>query len=135
MPKERFVSFPGCERDTDRTLVTAWAGWNHLEMARAVAGYYVRMQEQEGWPAGRLVPLLAGLLELLPWVKQWHNLVDPAFGVGMGDYYGGFVQEEARRLGLTLDAIRSWKPEAAPGRRRRRVSGESKDEAEGAVES
>ena len=133
--KERFVSFPGCERDTDQTPLIAWAGWNHLEVARAVAGYYVRMQEQEGWPAERLVPLLAGLLELLPWVKQWHNLVDPAFGVGMGDYYAGFVDEEARRLGLTLDAIRSWRPEATPGRRRRRVSDASQDDDEGAVES
>ena len=57
------------------------------------------MQEQEGWSAERLTPLLAGLLELVPWLRQWHNALDPAYGQGLGDYFAGFVDEEARRAG------------------------------------
>jgi hypothetical protein len=72
--KERFVSIPGCERLADPTPVVAWAGWDDLQQAQALAAYYVRMQEQEAWPLDRLVPLLAGLLELVPWLKQWHWL-------------------------------------------------------------
>ena len=55
VPKERFVSLPACERDADPSLVVAWAGWNALEQSRAVAGYFSRMREQEGWTAGRQV--------------------------------------------------------------------------------
>ena len=45
------------------------------------------MREQEGWTAERLAPLLAALLELLPWVHQHHNASHPEFGIGMGDYF------------------------------------------------
>ena len=36
-----------------------------------------------GWPPERLQPLLAGLLELVPWLEQWHNELDPAYGERM----------------------------------------------------
>jgi hypothetical protein len=110
VPKERFIAYPGCERAADTTLVVGWAGWDHLQQAQALAGYYVAMRETEGWTIERLAPLLAGLLELVPWLRQWHNEIDPGHGVRMGDYYAGFVEEETRALGLTLDALRTWAP-------------------------
>jgi hypothetical protein len=110
VPKERFVLYPGAERTADPTPVLGWAGWNHLEQAQALAAHYVEMQEQEGWPAERLAPLLAGLQELAPWLQQWHNDLDPTHQVRMGDYYAGFVESEARTLGLTLDQLRAWAP-------------------------
>ena len=121
VPKERFVSYPHAERDSDETMVIGWAGWDHLQQAKAVAAYYVRMKEQEGWAPERLNTLLAGLLELTPWLKQWHNDLDPAYGIGMGDYFSGFVDEEARALGSTLDDIRAWQPPVRNTRRRKRV--------------
>ena len=117
--KERFISYPFCERDTDPTFVIAWAGWDHLQQARALATYYVQMKESEGWTRERLTPLLAGLLELLPWLKQWHNELDAQYGQGMGDYFEGFVDEESRALGITHDAIRAWSPLGRPVRARR----------------
>jgi len=120
VPKERWVSYPGCERGSDGSLVIAWAGWNHLQQATAVAGYYMDMKDSEGWEPARLQPLLASLLELVPWLEQWHNELDPVFGERMGDYYRGFVTEEARGLGFTLDDLRAWRPAAAPVRRGRR---------------
>jgi uncharacterized protein DUF7008/Eco57I restriction-modification methylase len=120
VPKERFVLYLGAERDADRTPVLSWAGWNVREQAQALAAYFIDMKESEAWPAGRLEPLLAGLVELLPWLKQWHNDVDRETGVRMGDYYTQFVDEEARVLGLTADALRTWAPEATATRRRQR---------------
>ena len=75
-------------------------------------GVYAGRQrrEQDGWPAARLLPLLAALRELLPWVRQRHDAPDPDYGVGMGDYFAGFLDEEARALGLSDDAIRGWAP-------------------------
>src|SRR5262249_27008107 len=60
----------------------------------------------------RLVPLLACLAELLPWLKQWHDEVDAGFGYRMGDYYEGFVQDEARQMGRTIEELRNWQPPA-----------------------
>lgn len=122
VPKERWVSYPGCERGADGSLPIAWAGWDPLQQATALAAYYLDMKDSEGWPTERLLPLLAGLLELLPWLRQWHNALDPNFGERMGDYYDGFVRDEAKALGVTLDTLRAWKPAVTGARRGRRRS-------------
>ena len=122
VPKERWVSFPHCE-GPDGTLVIAWAGYDHLQLARAISAYYVDIQERLGGRDDpRLVPLLACLLELLPWLKQWHNDVDPEFGMHMGDYFEGFIQEEARQMGKTLDQITAWEPPKKTTRRRSKAT-------------
>jgi hypothetical protein len=120
VPKERWISFPGCERGADGSLVIAWAGWNHLQQATAIASYYFDMKESEGWEPARLQPLLASLLELLPWLQQWHNEPDPVHRDRMGDYYRDFVSDEARALGFTLDDLRAWKPAVVAAKRGRR---------------
>ncbi|HRF73984.1 MAG TPA: BREX-2 system adenine-specific DNA-methyltransferase PglX, partial [Accumulibacter sp.] len=112
VPKERWISYPGCERGADGSLVIAWAGWDHLQQATALATYFIDMKEREGWSRERLQPLLAGLLELLPWLRQWHNDMNPDFGARMGDYYESFVTDEVRALQFTLDDLRAWKPAA-----------------------
>ena len=78
------------------------------------------MKDSEGWPPERLQPLLAGLLELVPWLEQWHNEVDPVYGERMGHYYKGFVTEEARAQGFTLDDLKAWKPAVVAATRGRR---------------
>ncbi|MBF0098797.1 MAG: hypothetical protein HQM04_17545 [Magnetococcales bacterium] len=110
LKEERFILYPHCQRANDATPVIAWAGWNHLQQAQALAGFFLAMRDQEGWPAERLVPLLGGLLELLPWLQQWHNELDPGFGIGMGDYFAGFVAEELRNLGWSEPEVRAWTP-------------------------
>ncbi|KAA0570336.1 BREX-2 system adenine-specific DNA-methyltransferase PglX [Azospirillum sp. Sh1] len=121
VPKERFVSYPFAERDADGSLMVAWAGYDHLQQATALAAHYLAMKENEGWNAERLIPLLAGVQELVPWLLQWHNDYNPDFGVGLGSYYRDFVADEARALGLTIDDLRSWTPPArAIARRGRR---------------
>lgn len=116
VPKERFIHYPGAEREADPSLVLGWAGWNHLQRAQALATYLLERKEGDGWDRERLHPLLAGLAELLPWLKQWHNEVDPESGERLGDYYESFLREEARSLGLTLEAVRSWRPAETAGR-------------------
>ena len=120
IPKERWISYPGCERGADASLPIVWAGCNHLQQATALAAYYLEMKESEGWEPVRLQPLLAGLLELVPWLEQWHNEIDPAYGERMGTYYRGFVNEEARALGFTLDDLRAWKPVVTAAKRGRK---------------
>ncbi|WP_428394434.1 BREX-2 system adenine-specific DNA-methyltransferase PglX [Lichenicoccus sp.] len=118
VPKERFVSFPHCARDADPSLPILWAGHDHLARARALASLYVERRDTDGWPSARLLPMLAGLLELVPWLRQWHNEIDAETGLRMGDYFAGFIEEEARERGLTIDDLRNWTP-PAPARRTR----------------
>jgi hypothetical protein len=122
VPKERWISFPHCD-GPDGTMMLCWAGYDHLQQARAISAYYVQVQTEFGGSDDpRLIPLLACLIELLPWLKQWHNDLDPEFNMSMGDYFEGFINEEARQLGKTLQEIKDWVPPAkAPGRRSRKA--------------
>jgi hypothetical protein len=120
VPKERWVIFQHCQGPDGLPLI-AWAGYDHLQLAKAIAAHYVRVQEQEGGRDDpRLGPLLACLAELLPWLKQWHNEIDAEFNMGMGVYFEGFVQDEARQMGKTLEEVRAWQPAMKPTRRTRR---------------
>lgn len=99
VPKERFTTYPDLSRDGDPVI--SWAGLDHRQRAQALAEWYNELRFDEGWDAEALAPALAGLLDLLPWVKQWHNEFDPSIGVAFGDYLADFIEQEARELGIT----------------------------------
>jgi hypothetical protein len=105
VPKERFISYPGCSRDGDPCLTVAWAGLDHLQQANALAEHYGNLQAT-GAGQPKLLLVLAGLNELLPWLKQWHNQLDPEFGLKMGDYYEEYAREEAKRFGKSLTDLK-----------------------------
>ncbi len=110
VPKERFISYPGCESDQDKEPVYGWAGWDHLQRAVALAGLYQDRKQREGWSKDRLLPMLAGLLELLPWLKQWHH--EPSADLGGErpcDQFEGFLNAECAEHGFTHDQLRSWR--------------------------
>ncbi|MBV9999778.1 MAG: hypothetical protein JO015_11785, partial [Verrucomicrobia bacterium] len=110
VPKERWIIYPGGERQADSTPVIAWAGWDHKQQAQALAAYYHECKDQDGWTAERLAPLLAGLKDLVPWLKQWHNEIDPIYGLRLGDFYEEFVRSETHGSGLSdaqIEAIRT----------------------------
>jgi hypothetical protein len=58
VPKERWVSYPGCERGADGSLPIAWAGWNHLQQAMALAAYFLDMKDAKA--GARAFAALAG---------------------------------------------------------------------------
>jgi N-6 DNA Methylase len=110
VPKERWIAFPHCQSE-DGTLAIAWAGYNHLQLAQTLSTYYLDIKERIGGSNDpRLAPLLASLVELIPWLKQWHNNIDPEFGLAMGDYYEGFLIEEAKAIGHTVESLKVWEP-------------------------
>jgi hypothetical protein len=110
VPKERWVSFPHTETNDDK-LPIAWAGYNHLQLTQAITTHYIYIQETIGGSEDpRLIPLLASLLELLPWLHQWHSAIDPEFGYSLSAYYEEFFLTELRRLGHTLETLKQWEP-------------------------
>lgn len=113
VPKERFISYPGAERETDASAVVGWAGWDHLERARALAAWYLQAK-RDGRDAAHLTPLLGGLAELIPWLKQWYD--EPNANPMLdrpGSQVAALVDTELRSLGLTHDDLLSWRPPAA----------------------
>lgn len=113
VPKERFISYPGCESDEDKEPVYGWAGWDHLQRAVALAGLYQDRKQREGWNKDRLKPMLAGLLELLPWLKQWHNEPNADLGGEKPcDQFEAFLNAECAEHGFTHDDLRAWRPAA-----------------------
>lgn len=117
VPKERFVLYPDAGRETDPTPLLGWAGWDHAQQALALA-IVIGDREKDGWADERLVPLLAGLAELQPWVEQWHGEVDPDYGVSLAAFCREQLTARAAQVGRTLEELAGWRP-AAPARGRR----------------
>lgn len=99
VPKERFIAYPKAGRDTDRTPVVGWAGWDHLDQAQALATLYIARKNDEGWPAERLLPLLAGLAELEPWLHQWHTAPVAGYPGSPAAFYTTLLDTELAGLG------------------------------------
>ncbi|MEV5295552.1 BREX-2 system adenine-specific DNA-methyltransferase PglX [Streptomyces sp. NPDC053741] len=107
VPKERFVSYGTVNVQSPELY--GWAGWDHLEQALALASYI----QQAGLADDDLVPYLAGLLELQPWLEQWYGEYDPEFGASPAAEVLAFRQQKQGELGLTDDALRAWRPAVA----------------------
>lgn len=117
VPKERFILYPGAGRETDPTPLLGWAGWDHAQQSLALATI-IHERIAEGAPDTLLVPLVAGLAELQPWVEQWHSELDPTFGVSPAQFAREQLSEHLKSLGLTVDDLAAWRP-PAPTRGRR----------------
>ena len=112
MPKERFILYPDAGRETDPTPLLGWAGWDHAQQSLALS-VIIGAREAEGWDDERLVPLVAGLAELQPWVEQWHAEIDPAYGVSLAAFCREQLTTRAAQVGQTLDQLAAWRPEPA----------------------
>lgn len=83
--KERFISYAtGAISGTPDLF--GWAGWDHREQARALATYFTNQELS----AEEMTPLLAGLLELQPWLDQGHNEFDPVYGGSPAAFFAGY---------------------------------------------
>jgi hypothetical protein len=110
VPRERFISYPGAGPDSDDSLLLGWAGWDYREQALALIELIEVRLATAGWRVERLTPLLAGLLEVMPWVRQWHNEIDPAFGISPAQEYDAYLTTILEECGLTEEALRNWLP-------------------------
>ncbi len=121
VPKERFISYPGAGRDSDTTELLGWAGWDHAEQALALAGL-ISQRIEDGWEKPKLIPMLAGLSELLPWVQQWHNEIDPEYGESVADTIADELTTRLNENHLTVTELTAWRPEPTRKPRTRKTS-------------
>nr|MDT0663304.1 hypothetical protein [Micromonospora sp. DSM 115978] len=78
----------------NRSALLGWAGWDHLVQAAALATVYVERRLQEAWEAHRLLPVLAGLLELEPWLHQWYAEEREGYPGLPAQFYTDFINQE-----------------------------------------
>lgn len=131
MPKERFISYPNANRDTDPTMLLGWAGWDHAEQALALASLVDERVATDGWDQEnpeKLIPMLAGLAELLPWVRQWHGEIDPEYGESVADTIEEVLRSHSADLGVTTEDLAAWRPPAST--RGRRIAKKAAKEAD-----
>ena len=122
VPKERFISYPGCEVGADASLVVGWAGWDHAEQARALARLLLAGVNADGWDVERVTPVLAGLVELEPWLHQWHAEAVSGFPTSPAQAISGLLDQRLAAAGLTRQQVAAWRP-PTPVRGGRRVKG------------
>ncbi|MEJ1197555.1 MULTISPECIES: BREX-2 system adenine-specific DNA-methyltransferase PglX [unclassified Streptomyces] len=121
VPKERFVSYGSVNAQSPELY--GWAGWDHLEQALALASYI----QTAGLGSEEIVPFLAGLLELQPWLDQWYGEYDAEFGASPAAEILAFRQQKQGELGLTDDTLRAWRP--APATRAKKAAAPKKKAA------
>lgn len=115
VPKERFISYPDASPDGDSTLMLGWAGWDHKDQAQVLSQLIDARTKRDGWSTERIVPLLAGLREVMPWVKQWHGKPDAEWDdevpteVLEADY-----EALLRRHGVGEAQLEAWRPVKKP---------------------
>ncbi|GHC08817.1 DNA methylase [Streptomyces anthocyanicus] len=112
VPKERFISYGQSNAATPELY--GWAGWDHKEQAQALATYFTNT----ALSTEEITPFLAGLLELQPWLYQWHNEFDMLYSGSPADFFAGYRQQKQGEHGLTDDDLRGWRPPAATRGRR-----------------
>lgn len=117
VPKERFISYPGGNRETDPSTLLGWAGWDHAQQSLALATI-INARAAEGVSDEYLTPLVAGMAELEPWVDQWHNEADDN-GINLAEFLRVTLDDHLHRLSLTRAQLLDWRP-PAPARGRRK---------------
>ncbi|MDX3354816.1 BREX-2 system adenine-specific DNA-methyltransferase PglX [Streptomyces sp. ME01-24h] len=110
VPKERFVSYPDANPDADPTLLLGWAGWDHRDQGQALVNLVKDRTSQLSWDNDRITPLLAGLAELMPWIRQWFGTEDHEWGGNAADEFGTFLDTERAKRGLTTEQLAAWRP-------------------------
>ncbi|WP_440082277.1 BREX-2 system adenine-specific DNA-methyltransferase PglX [Streptosporangium sp. LJ11] len=120
VPKERFISYENAGSESDRSLLLGWAGWDQREQGYALMTLIEERTTHDLWEAEKLTPLIAGLSEVLPWVKQWHSDIDPEHGDSWANALTGYLEGQQLRYDLTDENLKAWRP-APTGRGRKKA--------------
>jgi hypothetical protein len=98
MSNERFISYPGPPSTNQNDLLIGWAGWGHTLRAQVLINLIAqRLKDATDIERDKLIPLLAGLRELLPWLTPQHS-----FKTDLDNWM--------QRLALSENDLAAWRP-------------------------
>ncbi|WUQ54599.1 BREX-2 system adenine-specific DNA-methyltransferase PglX [Streptomyces virginiae] len=108
IPRERFISYPEAVV-AGQSLLLGWSGWSEADRVRVLLELANAHHQQPHPSAYRITPLLIGIQELIPWIRQWE--AHPGSGLKPGQ--AEVFQQEFDRLrtayGLTTYDLTSWR--------------------------
>ncbi|MFH8656302.1 BREX-2 system adenine-specific DNA-methyltransferase PglX [Streptomyces afghaniensis] len=110
VPKERFISYMEASPDADPTVLLGWAGWDHKDQAQALINLIEDRTTQGGWGTERITPLIAGLREVMPWVRQWHGEYDPEWESVPAEDCDAYLEEQMAKHQLSAADLKTWRP-------------------------
>ncbi|GAB3727553.1 BREX-2 system adenine-specific DNA-methyltransferase PglX [Nocardiopsis nanhaiensis] len=125
MPNERFISYPsGTSSRLSPTSVVGWAGWDATERAEVLVDIIDRHLAPPAAPTEAVIPLLAGLAEVLPWTDRVAAGIGPVSARGGSAKLRSRFEEFLAGLDLTEEELASWAPPAPRrGRPPKRATG------------
>ena len=91
-------------------LMLRWAGWDHKDQAQALFELLAARTTRDGWSSDRIVPLLAGLREVMPWVRQWHGEYDDEWGDVPADELEAEYENQLRKHQVGVEELKAWRP-------------------------
>ncbi|MFF5451594.1 BREX-2 system adenine-specific DNA-methyltransferase PglX [Streptomyces sp. NPDC012950] len=111
LPRERFLCYPdGVPSDEGGSLI-GWSGWSDADRVRVLLDLIDASRRQPGPGSQRVMPLLAGIQERLPWVRQWEAQEQTPRHSSRSS---AALQAEFDRLraayGVSVDDLASWRP-------------------------
>ncbi|MFJ5034466.1 BREX-2 system adenine-specific DNA-methyltransferase PglX [Streptomyces sp. NPDC088560] len=110
VPKERFISYLEASPDADSTIMLGWAGWDHKDQAQALINLIEDRTTEGGWGTERITPLIAGLWEVMPWVRQWHGEYDPEWESVPAEDCDAYLEEQMAKHQLSAADLKAWRP-------------------------
>lgn len=128
VPRERFVLLPGVYKPDDPSPLVLWAGMDHGKRALALVALLEDLTHR-GLTDEAAQSLLVALLELEPWLHQWHSTVDPGADESLAVAITNYINDKLRERTLTRTQLRDWKPVAAVSAKRGRKKAAPSDEA------
>ncbi|WP_419404174.1 DUF7008 domain-containing protein, partial [Micrococcus sp. F3Y] len=69
-------------------------------------------RQAEDAPRDVLLPLVAGLAELQPWVRQWHGEMDEDYGMSLAEFTDEQLAAYLQDLDVTRAELAAWRPAA-----------------------
>ncbi|MFF4779615.1 BREX-2 system adenine-specific DNA-methyltransferase PglX [Microtetraspora fusca] len=104
LPNERFISYPTIRQGKDPLI--GWSGWDLDDRANVLIGL---IEEQEKAPsaAEAIIPLAAGLLELVPWLTHRYGSHHPTTTVSS---VLSCLDQVYVRHSLSDETLRAWRP-------------------------
>jgi hypothetical protein len=125
VPGQTFISYPDVESDD---LLLGSPAWTDGEQAQVLADLIGKLSASATSDRDRLLPLLVGLQEMLPWAEQWA----PGLTVGKGPDAAltlrEFLTQRLNDQDLAWQDLQDWQPKRSKrGRPRKATRSRSTD--------
>lgn len=115
IPRERFVSYPDLVTKGE-SLLLGWAGWSDTDRVLVLLDLVGVLQQQPQPSVYQIAPLLVGIQELIPWVRQWEAPSEPEQDLDHAGTYQRKLDSLRTAFGLSPHDLSSWRPQKATSR-------------------